>query len=955
MAYILKKSDNETLVVLNDGTVDTAVTSLTLVGKNVSGYGNAQNENFVYLLENFANTSLTGGQPNSPVRGQLWFDTNPAVNRLLVFDGASWRPLAVSMIGNSPTNSLINAVSTPAIPYAATQPGDLWFNSASNQLFVITGTGSNSTLIGPEAVSGFGTTKMTSTSMVDNTGQSHPVIQITLDGEIVGILSNVSFLSTTTNAVVGFPTIYRGLTFKNYNSSTRYTTATTDVVFHGLHEQLDQTYTQKTVNEHIQNNWSIDDGNVLYFGSTGQSLVGWNTVSSFLTVASSSKIQLKTTSSWLTFDGASLTPSNISLTLGTPSYSYNSVYSSKISSGNPTSIGLFEGNWQLTNNSQLSPQNDLSVALGSSSTRFTSVYATELNAGAAGNLANITGLWRLTNSSIIAPLNDQSVDLGQSVSKFSTIYVSSLTGLTKINSSPVVAGNILPSADLTYTLGSSLARWSDIYANNVHSAITTSDSHESNSGAFTNFNSTNATITGLTVSDEIVTHLTATVASINSLTLTTGLIANANIINLSSTNASINSLNSNQGTFGTISVSTLTATNLYSNLSSINNLIATTGTISNLQSNVGLINSLSVSNTATVNILKSNFGTINTFTANSAVISGALNASSGGFVNLSANSATIFTLSSPNANFGNSNITNLTASYGTFGTLNYTYGSVDNHSISNGNITTLIAGDANISNLIVTNETVSTLTATSVTANSVAVTSNLTSPAATIGSLASTNLTFTTIADSLNTIISKFDTDGALVSNTDSNISTQKAVKTYVDNTKNYLVGLINSLQTAINNIQTVPTGSVFFVAMTSPPTGYIVCDGSSYSADTYPGLYSAIGHTFGGAGRTFNVPDLRGEFIRGWDNGRGIDLGRVFGSLQNDAMQGHVHGPGSSISSFWGDYVSGTAQGRPTGSGGSYEEHKTGSPITDGTNGTPRTASETRPTNVALLPIIKT
>jgi len=70
MAYVINKFNGEQLVVLSDGTLDTT-TSLGLVGRNYVGYGETQNENFVFLLENFANDS----PPSRPLVGQIWFST----------------------------------------------------------------------------------------------------------------------------------------------------------------------------------------------------------------------------------------------------------------------------------------------------------------------------------------------------------------------------------------------------------------------------------------------------------------------------------------------------------------------------------------------------------------------------------------------------------------------------------------------------------------------------------------------------------------------------------------------------------------------------------------------------------------------------------------------------------------------------------------------------------------
>lgn len=88
-----------------------------------------------------------------------------------------------------------------------------------------------------------------------------------------------------------------------------------------------------------------------------------------------------------------------------------------------------------------------------------------------------------------------------------------------------------------------------------------------------------------------------------------------------------------------------------------------------------------------------------------------------------------------------------------------------------------------------------------------------------------------------------------------------------------------------------IPVGSVFTFAMQNPPTGFLVCNGAALSTTTYSRLYAAIGNTYGGDGKTFNLPDLRGQFVRGWDNGRGLDPSRAFGSNQGDAYRVHYHG----------------------------------------------------------------
>lgn len=86
--------------------------------------------------------------------------------------------------------------------------------------------------------------------------------------------------------------------------------------------------------------------------------------------------------------------------------------------------------------------------------------------------------------------------------------------------------------------------------------------------------------------------------------------------------------------------------------------------------------------------------------------------------------------------------------------------------------------------------------------------------------------------------------------------------------------------------------GSVSAFAMPTPPTGWLVCDGSAISRTEYADLFASIGTLWGHGNEvsTFNLPDLRGEFVRGFDDGRGVDVGRVFGSAQAEMLKDHLH-----------------------------------------------------------------
>lgn len=139
-----------------------------------------------------------------------------------------------------------------------------------------------------------------------------------------------------------------------------------------------------------------------------------------------------------------------------------------------------------------------------------------------------------------------------------------------------------------------------------------------------------------------------------------------------------------------------------------------------------------------------------------------------------------------------------------------------------------------------------------------------------------------------------------------------------------------------------VPSGAVMVFAMPTPPIGWLKCNGQAVSRTTYASLFSAIGTTFGvGDGSTtFNVPDNRGEFIRCYDDGRGVDSGRIFGSYQADDFKAHTH----TITSTTDDGGGGTTYAEGSSS------MINGATKTSGSTG----GSETRPRNVAYLCCIK-
>ena len=140
-----------------------------------------------------------------------------------------------------------------------------------------------------------------------------------------------------------------------------------------------------------------------------------------------------------------------------------------------------------------------------------------------------------------------------------------------------------------------------------------------------------------------------------------------------------------------------------------------------------------------------------------------------------------------------------------------------------------------------------------------------------------------------------------------------------------------------------VPVGSITMYAANTAPTGWLECSGAAVSRTTYAGLFAAIGTVFGAGdgSTTFNLPDMRGEFARGWDNGRGVDPARAFGSAQADELEAHVH----SVTPPASNDTAGSGL-TATGTGGA----ETITPYNTASTG----GTETRPRNIALMFIIK-
>jgi competence transcription factor ComK len=171
------------------------------------------------------------------------------------------------------------------------------------------------------------------------------------------------------------------------------------------------------------------------------------------------------------------------------------------------------------------------------------------------------------------------------------------------------------------------------------------------------------------------------------------------------------------------------------------------------------------------------------------------------------------------------------------------------------------------------------------------------------------------------------------------------------------LTGLINSHS---HTYESIPPGAVEFFAMSTPPSGWLKCNGALLSRTVYADLFAKIGTAFGAGNgySTFSIPDLRGEFLRALDDGKGVDVGRVLGSTQADAIRdisGQLLGIGGQPQgnpSANGVFLE-TLQYNGGGAGGGGQLYNTSNFSFDASRVVP-TASENRPRNIALLACIK-
>ncbi len=201
MSYQVRYTDSTNLdkpaITVEDSTINNS-TSLQFPGRNVTGYGTIIAENFLHMLENFANDAA----PNNPVEGQLWYDNTAGVNQLKIWDGTTWSSAGGLKKGNV----------EPSL--ATSLPGDLWVNTDTQQLYLYTGSGW--ILVGPRFSEGARTGA--EPEFIDDTlSNPQPVVSNYVNGERVAIISREAFTPKT--LIPGFQQIKAGVNLNsNYNT-----------------------------------------------------------------------------------------------------------------------------------------------------------------------------------------------------------------------------------------------------------------------------------------------------------------------------------------------------------------------------------------------------------------------------------------------------------------------------------------------------------------------------------------------------------------------------------------------------------------------------------------------------------------------------------------------------------------------------------------------------------------
>jgi hypothetical protein len=365
MAYTLNKSNGDVLATVVDGVNDTTTTNITLIAKNSTGYGEALNENFIKLLENFSKSSA----PSAPIEGQLWWNT---VDKILsVYHGTVWKPLS-------------HAVTSTTAPSSAPSSGDLWWDSTTSQLKAYSG--SAWLLVGPQTPAGTPTTTFTGNAVTDTLSVSHTVGNLIVNNKLAAIVSTdaTAFTPIITYTGTGITRVNPGINFTSTAEPTMISSPNMTLGVVSSNVQISSLKNNQGINFTANVGGTVQS--VLYIsGSTGDASFGGN-----VTFPSTAPVSISQVSSNI------LPTANLVQNLGSTSSHWGNLYVGSV--------------------------------IGSGTSSF-------------GNIITNNGLFWANGVSFVSTI---SIDLS------------------------AVGQSILPSANLTYNLGSPSAYWNNVYGTAIH-------------------------------------------------------------------------------------------------------------------------------------------------------------------------------------------------------------------------------------------------------------------------------------------------------------------------------------------------------------------------------------------------------------------------------------------------------------------------------------------------------
>lgn len=369
MPYSITTTSGAPVATVQDATINTTSTALTLIGRDYAGYGAFLNENFVHLLENFAANTA----PSQKLTGQIWYDTS--VNVLKVWNTGlnSWRPISSSL-------------SQDTRPTGTFSIGDLWFDTSNWQLYVYTNDvtiGDHGwQLIGPSTSSSSGTTSGAVVETIyDSSSNPHLCVTVYIENTVIGIFSTASAFTPQTS-INGFTIINPGFNLAG-------TTAVADAQLTGSASNalaLNGITSAQFLraDQNTSTPYSLGAGNLVVGTSLAINEVSANNEVQFSSLLNGYDLNI-----YSNFSG---TPSKALVVSGTDGSI--SVENNLATVGSLNVYGAFTANSTTrlvgitTLNAELLPSANGTIDIGASGTKFANVYATNFNGTFTGNLVS---------------------------------------------------------------------------------------------------------------------------------------------------------------------------------------------------------------------------------------------------------------------------------------------------------------------------------------------------------------------------------------------------------------------------------------------------------------------------------------------------------------------------------------------------------------------------------------